>query len=189
MRKIILLLLTCCTLQLSAQRIIGTVYDDKGDLLTFASITVKGNSKGASANNKARYAISLKPGTYTVICQHIGFTAQEKIVQVTNVDEQVDFILQPQKLTLKEIEVKSGSEDPAYAIIREAIKKRPYYNNQVNGFTCDLYTKDMIRLKTLPKKIFGQKVPDEDRKDMGLDSTGKGIVYLSESIAGIAPSS
>ncbi|HMC98813.1 MAG TPA: DUF5686 family protein, partial [Ferruginibacter sp.] len=73
-------------------------------------------------------------------------------------------------------------EDPAYAIIRQAIKKRPYYNKQVKGFETDLYTKDIIKLRNLPRKILGQKIPDQDRKDMGLDSSGQGIIYLSESI-------
>jgi hypothetical protein len=43
----------------------------------------------------------------------------------------------------------------------------------------------MIKLKKLPNKVFGQKIESEDRKDMGLDSSGQGIVYLSESVSRI----
>ena len=185
MRQLLLLLAFLPT-ALFAQRISGTVYTDRGDLLDFASITVKNSKKGTSANNKARYSLTLPPGTYTIICQHIGYATQEKTITLGKADEVVDFILAPQKLTMKEVEVKTGAEDPAYAIIREAIKKRPYYNSQVNGFTCDLYTKDMIRLLKLPNKMFGQKIEESDRKDMGLDSTGQGIVYLAESVAKVS---
>ncbi|MEY2918556.1 MAG: hypothetical protein RIS73_2270, partial [Bacteroidota bacterium] len=141
-----------------------------------------------SANNKAKFSFNVLPGTYTIVCQHIGFAKQEKTVTVTKDDTgvsdlQIAFILIEQKLDLKEVLVKSGGEDPAYAIIREAIKKRNFYNKQVNAFECDLYTKDIIKLRTLPAKIMGQKIPEEDRNDMGLDSTGRGIVYLSESVA------
>ena len=186
MRKFLLLLSIIISLHSSAQKIHGIIFNDKGDLLPYSSVTIKGTSIGASANNRAKYAIAVKPGTYTVVCQHIGFASQEKIVTVKDQDEELMFFLNEQKLVLKEVIVKSGGEDPAYEIIRQAIKKRPEYNKEVNAFTCDLYTKDMIKLRRLPKRILGQKIPDEDRKDMGLDTTGVGIIYLSESIAKVA---
>ena len=185
MRKLLLLFFTLLSLYSVAQKIQGIVFNDKGDLLPYSSITIKGTTIGASANNRARYAISVKPGTYMVVCQHIGYAAQEKKVTITDNDEELAFFLSEQKLELKEIVVKSGGEDPAYGIIRQAIKKRPEYNKEVNAFSCDLYTKDMIKLRRLPKMILGQKVPEEDRVDMGLDTTGAGIIYLSESTAGI----
>jgi hypothetical protein len=46
-----------------------------------------------------------------------------------------------------------------------------------------LYTKDLMKLRKLPKKILGRKIADEDIKEMGLDSSRKGIIYLSESVA------
>jgi hypothetical protein len=161
------------SLEISAQKIYGTVYTDKGDLLPFSSITVKGTSIGTSANNNAKFSFSLSPGNYTLVCQHIGYAAAEKKINLQE-DTEVTFILSEQKLVLKEIVVKSGAEDPAYEIIRQAIKKRSYYNSQVDAFTCDLYGKDMIKLRSLPTKILGKKIPTEDRKDMGLDSSGKG---------------
>ena len=33
---------------------------------------------------------------------------------------------------------------------------------------------DLMKLRKLPKKILGRKIPDEDVKDMGLDSSRKG---------------
>lgn len=166
----------------SAQKIYGTVFSDKGDLLPYASVTIKGTSIGASANNKARFSFSVSPGTYTVVCQHIGYKKQEKNIAIGKVDMEVTFIIAEQQLDMTEVVVKSGGEDPAYAIIRQAIKKRPFYNEQVKGFECDLYTKDIIKLRNLPKRILGRKIPDEDIKDMGLDSSRKGIIYLSESM-------
>ncbi len=182
MRIIFTAFLFLFSINISAQKVIGTVFNDKGDLLPFASITVKGSSIGASANNKANFSFSLPPGMYTLVCQNIGYTAVEKKILVEK-DIEVTFILSEQKLLMKEVIVKAGDEDPAYEIIRQAIKKREYYKTQVNAFTCDLYSKDLIKLRNLPTKIFGRKIPDTDRKEMGLDSSGKGIVYLSESIS------
>lgn len=166
-----------------SQKITGTVFNDKGDLLAFSSVTIKGGSVGASANDKGKFSFSVPEGTYTIVCQHIGYASQEKKITVNKQDNEVTFILSEQKLTLQDVTVKSGGEDPAYEIIRNAIKKRTFYQNQVKAFTLDLYSKDIIKLRTLPKKIFGQRIPDEDRKDIGLDSTGKGIMYLSESVS------
>ncbi len=185
MRKFLFFFFLSFSIHSSAQKIFGVVYNSQGDLLPYSSITIKGTTLGASANNRARYLLNVQPGTYTIICQHIGYTALEKKVTVKSTDEEVDFILNEQKLQLKEVVVKQG-EDPAYAIMREAIKKRPVYQKEVNAFTCDLYTKDMIKLRRLPKKILGQTIPEEDRNDMRLDTTGAGIIYLSESIASVA---
>ena len=185
MTKLFLLFLFFISTTASAQKIYGTVFNDKGDLLPYASVTIKGTSTGASANNQAKFSFTVTPGTYTVVCQHIGFTRQEKTITVSKQDEEITFVLSGQKLVMKEVVVKTGGEDPAYAIIRNAIKKREFYNKQVSGFECDLYTKDIMKLRSLPDRIFGQKVPEGDRKDMGLDSSGKGIIYLSESVAKI----
>jgi hypothetical protein len=126
------------------------VYNDKGDLLTYSSITIKGTTIGASANNRARFSINIAPGKYTVVCQHIGYATKEKEVVVNTEDVEVSFVLTEQKLVMKEVIVKSDAEDPAYAIIREAIKKREFYNREVNAFTCDFYTKDMMKVSAAP---------------------------------------
>jgi hypothetical protein len=183
MHKVLLSLFLFFSLHSSAQKIYGTVFNDKGDLLPYSSVTIKGTSIGASANNKAKFSFTVAPGTYIVSCQHIGFTKQEKTVVVKNQDEEITFILADQKLSMKEVVVKNTDEDPAYAIIRQAIKKREYYGKQVKAMECDLYTKNVMKLRKLPKKILGKKIADEDRNDMGVDSTGKGIIYLSESVA------
>ncbi|MES2848217.1 MAG: DUF5686 and carboxypeptidase regulatory-like domain-containing protein [Bacteroidota bacterium] len=185
MRKFFLLLLTVATTGVSAQKILGTVTSSKGELLPFSSITIKNSSIGAGANSRARFSVSVKPGIYTLLCQHIGYAAQEKTVTVADSDVEINFTLEEQKLQLKEVVIKQG-EDPAYAIMREAIKKRPVYQKAVEAFTCDLYTKDMIKLRRLPKKILGQKIPEQDREDLRLDTSGAGIIYLSESVASVA---
>ncbi|UEG48913.1 DUF5686 and carboxypeptidase regulatory-like domain-containing protein [Ferruginibacter lapsinanis] len=186
MLKIFTVVILLCSLHSSAQKIFGTVYNENGDLLPYASITIKGTSMGASANNRARFAIAVTPGTYTIVCQHVGYAAKSVTMTIDKEDKEAFFVLFEQKLTLKEVIIKNGGEDPAYDIIRQAIKRRKEYAGQVKGFTCDLYTKDMIKLRSLPKKIFGKKLPDQDKMDMMLDTMGQGIIYLSESVASVA---
>src|SRR6202000_1130308 len=73
-----------------------------------------------------------------------------------------------------------------YEIIRQAIKWRKYHSQQVKAFQCDLYTKNMIRLRHLPEKFIGKKIPADDVNALKLDSSGQGIIYLSESISKIS---
>lgn len=185
MRSFFLIFFVLFFQQLSAQKIYGTVFNDKGDLLPFSSITIKGTSTGTSANNNAKFSFSLPAGEYKLVCQHIGYAASEKSIKVSS-DVELTFILTEQKLVMKEVVVKSGEEDPAYEIIRQAIKKRSFYNSQVDSFTCELYGKDIVKLRNFPKKLFGQKIDSAERKEMGLDSSGKGILYLSESVSKVS---
>lgn len=165
-----------------AQKVEGKVRDTEGNILPFASILVKGTSMGVTANNSGNFSIHLSPGNYTLECRYVGYASQEKSITLKSGNETVNFVLSVQQLTLKEIIVKEGGEDPAYEIIRKAISKRPFYEKQVKAFEVQVYIKDLIRLIDFPDKIFGQKIPEENKTQMGLDSSGKGIIYLSESV-------
>ncbi|HTL82297.1 MAG TPA: DUF5686 family protein, partial [Bacteroidia bacterium] len=77
----------------------------------------------------------------------------------------------------KEAVVTDG-EDPAYRVIRNAIKERKFYLEQVNAYSCDVYIKGLQRVTEHPDKIMGMDV-DIDGE---IDSLS-GIVYLSESVS------
>ncbi len=182
MHKLLFLFFLFPVLSVSSQKIGGTVKDADGNILPFASILVKGTSMGVTANNEGKYSLNLSPGNYTLDCRYVGYTSSEKQITVSSNNLTVNFDLSIQKLTLKEVVIKKGSEDPAYAIIRKTIKKRPFYDAQVKAFEAEVYIKGMIKVMNLPNEILGQKIPQEDRSLLGLDSSGEGIVYLTESV-------
>ncbi|HEY5407627.1 MAG TPA: DUF5686 and carboxypeptidase regulatory-like domain-containing protein [Ginsengibacter sp.] len=183
-----LLLLTFCIniLTVSAQKIEGKVFDDNGNVLPFASILIKGTTQGVTANKEGYFSFTLQPGSYELVCHYIGYTSQERTVKVSSTNVLVNFNLTIQTLTLKEVVIKEGGEDPAYEIIRQAIKKRPFYEKQVKAYEAEIYIKGIIKLRKLPERVLGKKIPDEDRNNMALDSSGKGIIYLSESVSKIS---
>lgn len=170
----------------SAGRISGTVTDEKGNPLPFASILIKGSTRGTTANNEGKYFLDLDAGNYIIVAQYVGYERQEKKVSVTKNETELNFQLSPQQLTLNNVVIKSGGEDPAYEIIRNAIKKRESYNQPLDSFTCEAYIKTLIKTRKLPHKILGQKIEDKDWKEMRVDSAGRGIIYLSESLTKIA---
>lgn len=169
-----------------AGKLSGTVYDEKNKPLPYASILIKEISKGTACNQEGRYALELKPGKYTIVVQYVGYTKLEKKIEVGDENMQLDFQLQPQQLSLNEVVVKAGGEDPAYEIIRNAIKKRESYSAPLDSFTCEAYIKTLIKTRKLPRKILGQKIDSADWKQMNVDSLGRGIIYLSESLTKIA---
>jgi hypothetical protein len=174
------LLFLCAIIYTQAQKVSGAVTDSKGAVLPYASITVKGTSKGAVANSQGKYSINLAPGTYTLVCQYVGYKSEEKKFTLNADNSIVDFQLSIQELTLSEVVIKRG-EDPAIEIIRETIKKRDFYNKQVDSFTVDVYIKGLLRSRGMPDKFFGKKIDKTDMAKDGIDSSGKGILFLSES--------
>jgi hypothetical protein len=166
-----------------AATVTGTVTDDKGNILPYSSVFVKGTTVGVTANQEGRYALDLAPGSYTLVCQYVGYERQEKKIGIVAGEPPVilNFRLSLQQLSLAEAVVRPGGEDPAYAIIRHAIKKRKEYETPLDSFTCEAYIKTLIRTRKLPAKIMGQTLKQKDRDQMGVDSVGKGILYLSES--------
>ncbi len=178
-RNILLTLFIAFVFQASAGTITGLVTDNNGKPLPYASISIKGTNRGVTSNSIGKYSINLAPGEYSVVCQYVGYGTIEKKITVASEDQVVNFTLSIQELTLSEVVVKRG-EDPAYEIIRQAIKKRSYYNNQVDSFRVNVYIKGLIRSGSIPKRVFGTKVERDD--DDGLDSLGKGILFLSESL-------
>ena len=176
-----LLLGMLCSLYSFAGTVTGFITNAKGDPLPFASVSVKGSSKGVVANSAGKYSLQLEKGTYTLICEHVGHTRTESRIEVGEGTVTVNFSLTEQEYTLREVVVKRG-EDPAVEIMRQAIKKRPVYQNELDSFSVDVYIKGLMRSRNIPDKFMGKKIDKSDFKSEGLDSSGKGIVFLSESV-------
>lgn len=154
------------------------VTNQNGEPLPYSSITIKGSKEATSANNEGVYFLQLPAGTYTIICRHVGFERQEKTISITNEDVQVNFVLKEQSVSLSEVVVKAGAEDPAYAIIRNAIKKRKEHLNEIKSYECEVYSKGTMSLRDFPKSFMGQKVDFEDG-----DTSKQKMLYLSETIS------
>ena len=149
------ILLLGCSSQLLAQyfTISGKITDSNQQGLPFSSVQVKGTTQGTNANSDGFYSLKLQAGSYELIFQYIGYKKQvEKIIVTDNVSK--NMVLNPESYELKEVTVKDG-EDPAYAVIRAAIKKRKYYSKEVEAYTCKAYIKADCSGKTRLGSLFG----------------------------------
>jgi hypothetical protein len=170
------LLLLCIAAM--AGRVTGLVRDEKGQILPYASVMVKGTARGTTANNEGRYFLNLDSGQHTIVCQYVGYSREEKTVVSLSQAMEVDFVLKLQQYSMEAVVVKPGGPDPAYAIIREAIKKRTYYLNQLDAFQSDVYIKGQLRLRDYPNKLLGRKIDFEDG-----DTSKRKMIYFSETYA------
>jgi hypothetical protein len=182
LRSVLALLFFLSSFYCQAGIIRGRITNDKNVPLPYATLLIKGTTTGTTTNADGRYHLELPAGNYTIVCQYMGYKKTEKQVTVTNETQDIDILLSPLSLQMKEFVVKSGGEDPAYAIIRQAIRKRDFYRHQVKEYTCNDYIKGMFKVHNVPDRVLGQKV---DKDDMGVDSSGKGVVFLSESVTKI----
>ncbi|HMG10695.1 MAG TPA: DUF5686 family protein, partial [Mucilaginibacter sp.] len=157
----------------------GKITDENNKPIPFASIYVKNTTKGVSANSEGAYELQINPGNYELQYKALGYGQQSQRVQLTG-NQVINIALKTETYQLKAVSIHAGGEDPAYAIIRKAIKKRKTYLNEVNAYTCDIYIKGLQKLLAAPKKFLLFDV-QKATSEAGLDSNRTGIVYLSES--------
>lgn len=177
MRNIFLILFWFTPLISFSQKVKGIVTNEDGKILPYASVFIKENGKGTNANSEGKYILKLEPGKYTIVCQHVGYKKEEYPVIIDNTDQEINFKLSLQEMTLREVVV-SNKEDPAYDVIRKTIKQRKFHLDQLKRFECEVYTKGQMRLRDYPKKILGQKVEFEDA-----DTSKRKMLYLSETVS------
>jgi hypothetical protein len=181
MKSVVYVFLFCLwALACGAQSFVvsGKITDAKNEALPFASVLVKGTNLGTNANAEGFYTIKLPAGTYQLIFQYVGYRKRiESVLVEGNTVSNVS--LSPESYELKEVVVSNG-EDPAYAVIRQAIKKRKTYLNEVKSYSCKAYIKGLQRLKTYPEKMAKliNKIASPGNQ---IDSSLLGVIYLSES--------
>ncbi|MEN0057045.1 MAG: DUF5686 and carboxypeptidase regulatory-like domain-containing protein, partial [Mucilaginibacter sp.] len=157
----------------------GKITDQNNQPVPFASVYINNTSRGVSANSEGYYELQLQAGNYELQYKAVGYSQQSREITLTG-NQVINVSLQTETYQLQTVAIHAGGEDPAYAIIRKAIKKRKTYLNEVKAYTCDIYIKGLQKLLAAPKKFLGFDVQKATR-EAGLDSNRTGIVYLSES--------
>ena len=163
---------------LNYAQISGTVLDENGEPLPFASVYVRNSTNGTVANAEGQYRLTVARGSQEIVFQYIGYKQRVEAVTVGDKPLRLNVKMEPANLEIGEVVI--TTEDPAYKIMREVIAKRRYYKNKIASSSYDTYIKGFYKLTDAPKKIMGQDVGN-----MGgmLDTNRTGVVYLSESVS------
>jgi len=175
MNKILLTIFFLLVSNILFGQISGTVKDNTGISLPYVNIFIENTTIGTVSNVDGEFGLDVGVGE-TIIFRYIGF--EDKKIQIESQNQILDIVLNEQAISIDEIVIIADAEDPAYDIIRKAISKRDYHRNQVDKYTVNTYGKGVVKMLEAPEKILGQEVGDMEGM---LDTTGQGIVYLSES--------
>lgn len=160
-----------------AQSLSGRITNDKGDPVPFATVYINELRHGTTSNIKGEYLINLKPGSYTIFFQSLGFSPTIKDITIADKNIDLDISLSIQYYVIPEVRVTSTGEDPAYAIMRKAIGLAPYYLNQVDHYKAEVYIKGSFVIKRLPKVVSRNLEVNDEKVELKLNEA-----YLIESL-------
>lgn len=153
----------------------GRIIDSNGMPLAFATVYEEGTTNGTTSNGDGYYQLTLTSGTRTIVAQFVGYQRQSQQVEIVDgASVKLNFQLADEALVLQEVIVSAKEKDHARQIIRNTIKMRKYYRDEIAAFACEVYVKGLQRLDKKPKNLLGLTID--------IDT---GIVYLSESVSKI----
>jgi len=181
MKKIYLILTLIFSVFSNAQ-IRGTITDNKGIPLSLVTIFEENTYNGTSSNEQGKYELNIKKtGKHTIVFQYLGFKTQKITLTIDKFPYVQNIQLEEENYSLSEVVI-NAKDNPANAVIRQAIAHKKENSEKTARFKADFYSRGIFKVKDLPKKILGQKIGDLDG---AVDSTGTGIIYLSETVSKI----
>ena len=163
MKRIIwLFLLSLVTILSFAQSFKGTVTDTDGKPVPYAALYLREMKSGLTTDEHGRFQTKLSAGQYTCEVSSLGFISQTFTFQMLNRDYEKDIVLAERTDSLPEVNITKGNEDPAYAVMRKAIARAPYYRTQIKSYTAGTYLKGTGKGTAIPAVL---KLSKEVRKD------------------------
>lgn len=157
----------------------GKIVDQNGTELPFVNVYIEGTTNGTTSNADGEFALNVKEGKdLTLAFQTLGYVKHKETIDMNTQTSDLIIKMKSENVQLKEVMIKGNSKDPAYAIMREAIKRRKDNKDKVQSFSADVYMKSSVRLLQIPKKM-----PFFINKKDRPDSTDLGLIYMSESVA------
>ena len=122
----------------------GLVHDkETGQPLGYASIRIDGTTNGTASNYDGQFILKLDAGNYKLIFSYVGYKTDTLSISIP-VEKKINVSLQPEAVRLEEVVV-SAKEDPAYRIIREAIKRKKENRNGLINFEYKAYSKRILK--------------------------------------------
>ena len=152
MKLTLVYILTCCSICLSQQfRLSGSIFDAKSSKpLEYVTVKVADTTYGTTADKNGNYILKLDYGSYKVIFSMVGYFTDTQAVYIESGSIERNVYMNPSEIFTETIEV--IGEDPAYDIMRKAIKYKKEFRARLKEYDYDAYTKYVIRSDFSPVK-------------------------------------
>jgi len=132
------------SVQAQTYKLTGKISDSKtGKSLSFATVKLADTAYGTTADQNGEYILRLGKGYYKAIFSYIGYFSDTASIFIEEKNEERNIFLKPTEIVTEEIEVLG--EDPAYDIIKKAIKYKKLFQSKLNEYDYDAYSKFVIR--------------------------------------------
>lgn len=164
MRYILLFVLLVLSFYGNAQLVYGTVSDEEGNPLPYASVYLENTSFGVATNQKGAFQINLKEGTHDLVFSFIGY---EKLVRRVNVSsEKTEFNVRLKSASneLLTAEIVGDTKDRAKAIMDKARVARKEIKDRLSTYECQAYMKMSIEREFPDTTLNPLENPDAEVK-------------------------
>jgi hypothetical protein len=151
----------------------GKVTNADNAPLSYASVYIKGTTKGTTTNENGNYTLRLAAGPHTVIFQYMGYKQVERNVNI-NENKETTLNVTLKKRAYETEAVTVTGKDPAYRIIKNAIASKENHRKAVKTYQCELYAKTTIKADSASASSI------VDSGDLP-----PGYIYFSESISNL----
>ncbi len=151
--RISFLLITIILFGLNAhsqdRKVFGRILDSKtNNALEFVTLKLADTTYGTTSDKNGSYFIRLAPGAHKLVFSYIGYFTDTTDVFIEDSDIERNIYLKPSEILTETIEVLG--EDPAYDIIRKAIKYKREFKSKLNEYHYNAYTKYVFRSNQSP---------------------------------------
>ena len=151
-------------------KITGKIFDGKSNRpLSFASMKVLETGTGTTADANGEFILNVKDGSYNIVTSYIGYFTDTSSFYLTSENIERNIFLKSTDIYTDIIDVEG--EDPAYEIIRKAIKYKQEFKKDLNEYNYDAYSKFVVKSNMNPY----------DDKTIKKDSGGMNILGILES--------
>lgn len=171
--------------------VMGRVTDAAtGEGIPFASIALKGKTSGTTSDADGRYSLRLTQLADSLIVLSLGYrTSAYPLLQQAS--QTINARLTTTATKLKEVKVYAKGGDPAYRVMREALRRRDEYNPaKMLAYQYESYTKVEGYINNFAQKRKNNKKPGPIGRLLGklpaiTDENGQPAVpvFISETVS------
>ncbi len=193
MRNILLIISTLLFSSAAfGQYLTGKVIDKEGTSLPGANVYISASTYGVSTNAEGKFSLQLKPGTYQIVFDYLGYEADTFLVNMDLESQYVEVFLTKNALQLNDVEIVANARDKGKEILKKVRDKRSTYLRAIKDYSCDSYRKVSITEQNVrPKRsdslrIEADTIPIHKNPNLTADST---IIFPEKTITLIEASS
>ena len=151
-----------------SQSITGIVYDDEGNPVPYVKVyAINFNNLGAVSNVSGEFMFGCEFGNYDLLFKCLGF--EDQVVNVTvskQAPTEITVTLIRKENTFGQVDKVEKKKNLGWEIVQRVIDNKKNFEQQYNGYTCEVYIKGVETFEMKEKKQKEEEEDDGESKDL-----------------------